>query len=220
MSSRGREGGNHDGARPRRQLGVPRAVGLPAARRGDRRHGGGGALHAHPLRQALAHRQPRRAARAGHGVVPRRGRHLLGRPRRDRLLLRPRRRAAAATSACPTPRGSLRATGAPRRARRPSTGTTCWPGTSSSRGRRVPASTSCAHHLCHAASAFLPSGFDEAAVLVVDGIGELGSTWLGLGRGSELVELETVALPATPSASSGSACRSSSASTSTAARAR
>lgn len=51
------------------------------------------------------------------------------------------------------------------------------------------------HHLCHAASAFLPAPFEEAAVLVVDGIGELGSTWLGLGKDSTLTELETVAYP-------------------------
>jgi carbamoyltransferase len=51
------------------------------------------------------------------------------------------------------------------------------------------------HHLCHAASAFLVSPFERAGILVVDGIGELGSTWLGLGAGSSLVELETVLFP-------------------------
>jgi len=51
------------------------------------------------------------------------------------------------------------------------------------------------HHLCHVASAFLVSPFEEAAVLVVDGIAERDSTWLGLGRGGELAELETVPFP-------------------------
>ncbi len=51
------------------------------------------------------------------------------------------------------------------------------------------------HHLCHAASAFFPSPFEEAAVLVLDGIGEFNSTWLGLGQGNRLTELETVGYP-------------------------
>jgi len=51
------------------------------------------------------------------------------------------------------------------------------------------------HHLCHAASAFFPSPFEEAAVLVVDGIGEFNSTWLGLGQGNRLTELESVGYP-------------------------
>ncbi|HOC58220.1 MAG TPA: carbamoyltransferase C-terminal domain-containing protein [Verrucomicrobiota bacterium] len=51
------------------------------------------------------------------------------------------------------------------------------------------------HHLCHAASAFLVSPFEQAAVLVVDGIGEFNSTWLGLGQGNKLTELEVVGYP-------------------------
>lgn len=51
------------------------------------------------------------------------------------------------------------------------------------------------HHLCHAASAHLASPFEESAVLVVDGIGESGSTWLGWGRGGELHHLESVPFP-------------------------
>ena len=38
------------------------------------------------------------------------------------------------------------------------------------------------HHLCHAASAFLVSSFHEAAVLVVDGIGEFATAWLWCQR--------------------------------------
>jgi len=42
------------------------------------------------------------------------------------------------------------------------------------------------HHLSHAASAFYPSPFDEAAVLTVDGVGEWSTTTIGTGRGDRL----------------------------------
>ena len=42
------------------------------------------------------------------------------------------------------------------------------------------------HHLSHAAGAFYPSPFDEAAVLTVDGVGEWTTTALGVGRGTAL----------------------------------
>ena len=42
------------------------------------------------------------------------------------------------------------------------------------------------HHLSHAASAFFPSPFDEAAVLTMDGVGEWATTSLAAGRGNEL----------------------------------
>lgn len=38
------------------------------------------------------------------------------------------------------------------------------------------------HHLSHAASAFFPSPFDEAAILTLDGVGEWATTTLALGR--------------------------------------
>ena len=40
-----------------------------------------------------------------------------------------------------------------------------------------------AHHQAHAASAFYPSPFDEAAVLTIDGVGEWATTTIGHGRG-------------------------------------
>ncbi|MFI5363967.1 MAG: carbamoyltransferase [Elusimicrobiota bacterium] len=40
----------------------------------------------------------------------------------------------------------------------------------------------CEHHLSHAASAFFPSPFDEAAVLTLDGVGEWATASLGRGR--------------------------------------
>ena len=42
------------------------------------------------------------------------------------------------------------------------------------------------HHLSHAASAFFPSPFEEAAVLTMDGVGEWTTTSLALGSGAEL----------------------------------
>jgi len=42
------------------------------------------------------------------------------------------------------------------------------------------------HHLSHAASAFYPSPFDEAAVLTMDGVGEWATTSLACGAGDRL----------------------------------
>ena len=41
------------------------------------------------------------------------------------------------------------------------------------------------HHEAHAASAFLPSPFPEAAILTVDGVGEWATTSWGLGQGAD-----------------------------------
>jgi carbamoyltransferase len=51
------------------------------------------------------------------------------------------------------------------------------------------------HHACHAASAFQVSPFDEAAVLVVDGIGEWASTSLYCGQGKRLTRLREFTFP-------------------------
>jgi carbamoyltransferase len=42
------------------------------------------------------------------------------------------------------------------------------------------------HHESHAASAFLPSPFDEAAILTMDGVGEWATASIGVGRGNDL----------------------------------
>lgn len=42
------------------------------------------------------------------------------------------------------------------------------------------------HHLSHAASAFLPSPFEEAAIMTCDGVGEWATMTLGEGRGSKI----------------------------------
>jgi carbamoyltransferase len=52
-----------------------------------------------------------------------------------------------------------------------------------------------AHHLAHAASTFFPSGFDEALILVSDGMGELESTTVAVGSGHEIKLLKQVRAP-------------------------
>src|SRR5690242_3053235 len=42
------------------------------------------------------------------------------------------------------------------------------------------------HHESHAASAFFPSPFEEAAILTMDGVGEWATASVGAGRGSEI----------------------------------
>ncbi len=51
------------------------------------------------------------------------------------------------------------------------------------------------HHLAHAASAFLASPFDEAAVLCLDGRGERATTSYWRGAGPSLELLRTVGMP-------------------------
>ena len=53
----------------------------------------------------------------------------------------------------------------------------------------------CEHHLSHAASAFLVSPFEEAAILTADGIGEWASTTLGVGRGTSIELLRELRFP-------------------------
>ena len=42
------------------------------------------------------------------------------------------------------------------------------------------------HHESHAASAFFPSPFDEAAILTLDGVGEWSTTCYGIGRENKI----------------------------------
>ena len=42
------------------------------------------------------------------------------------------------------------------------------------------------HHESHAASAFYPSPFEEAAILTLDGVGEWATTSVGVGRGNRI----------------------------------
>jgi len=51
------------------------------------------------------------------------------------------------------------------------------------------------HHESHAASAFYPSPFEEAAILTTDGVGEWTTTSFGFGRGAELHTLAEIKFP-------------------------
>lgn len=51
------------------------------------------------------------------------------------------------------------------------------------------------HHESHAASAFFPSPFEEAAVLTMDGVGEWATSSVGLGRGNRLDLLQEIDFP-------------------------
>lgn len=51
------------------------------------------------------------------------------------------------------------------------------------------------HHLCHAASSFLVSPFERAAILVVDGASEADTTLLAAGEGNQITVLERTPLP-------------------------
>ncbi len=51
------------------------------------------------------------------------------------------------------------------------------------------------HHLSHAASAFYPSPFEEAAILTLDGVGEWATSTIGRGRDNEIEILRELDFP-------------------------
>ncbi len=51
------------------------------------------------------------------------------------------------------------------------------------------------HHLSHAASAFFPSPYEEAAILTVDGVGEWATTSICHGKGNQITVLREVQFP-------------------------
>ncbi|MFL6202309.1 MAG: carbamoyltransferase [Thermoanaerobaculia bacterium] len=51
------------------------------------------------------------------------------------------------------------------------------------------------HHESHAASAFYPSPFEEAAVLTLDGVGEWATTTIGVGEGNRLRLIREIDFP-------------------------
>lgn len=53
----------------------------------------------------------------------------------------------------------------------------------------------CEHHVSHAASAFYPSPFNEAAILTMDGVGEWATTTIGYGKNKEIEILEQISYP-------------------------
>ena len=51
------------------------------------------------------------------------------------------------------------------------------------------------HHMSHAASCFLPSPFEEAAILTVDGVGEWATASYGVGKGTDVTMLKEIRFP-------------------------
>lgn len=51
------------------------------------------------------------------------------------------------------------------------------------------------HHFCHAASAFFPTDYEDAAILTIDGAGEWTTSMLAHGKGNEIKKLSTVDTP-------------------------
>jgi len=51
------------------------------------------------------------------------------------------------------------------------------------------------HHLAHAASAYFPSSFDRAAILIIDGLGEAAGSTLAKAVGTRIQSVETFDFP-------------------------
>lgn len=51
------------------------------------------------------------------------------------------------------------------------------------------------HHISHAASAFFPSPYDEAAIITIDGVGEWGTTTIGYGKGNKIALKQEIDYP-------------------------
>jgi carbamoyltransferase len=51
------------------------------------------------------------------------------------------------------------------------------------------------HHLSHAASAYYPSPFDDAAILTIDGVGEWATTTISHGKGNQITILKELHFP-------------------------
>jgi len=51
------------------------------------------------------------------------------------------------------------------------------------------------HHASHAASAFFPSPFDEAAIITFDGVGEWSTSTWGVGRGNKIDLMKEIRFP-------------------------
>ena len=51
------------------------------------------------------------------------------------------------------------------------------------------------HHMSHAASAFYPSPYEEAAILTIDGVGEHATLSIGMGRGNRIELIKEISYP-------------------------
>ena len=53
----------------------------------------------------------------------------------------------------------------------------------------------CEHHLSHAASAFFPSPYENAAILTMDGVGEWATTSAAMGNGNRVEIFQEIHFP-------------------------
>ena len=51
------------------------------------------------------------------------------------------------------------------------------------------------HHESHAASAFFPSPFDQAAIVTLDGVGEWSTATFGVGEGNRIRLIDHISFP-------------------------
>lgn len=51
------------------------------------------------------------------------------------------------------------------------------------------------HHFCHAASAYYLSGFERAAIITIDGVGEWATTTMGVGRSGKITIEKEIRFP-------------------------
>ena len=51
------------------------------------------------------------------------------------------------------------------------------------------------HHLSHAASAFYPSPFEEAAIVTIDGVGEWATASISKGSGTQITLIKELNFP-------------------------
>ena len=53
----------------------------------------------------------------------------------------------------------------------------------------------CDHHLSHAAAAFFPSPYEDAAILTIDGVGEWSTATFGVGKGNQIDLFNEIRFP-------------------------
>ena len=63
------------------------------------------------------------------------------------------------------------------------------------KAKNIPTLLFAEHHQSHAASAFFPSPFENAAIICADGVGEWATTSLWHGKGNELIPLCEINFP-------------------------
>ena len=91
-------------------------------------------------------------------------------------------RPGSAASAWPCPCGSR-------------TSCTCAGSSARALGAPTPPAVFADHHESHAASAFFPSPFDQAAILTLDGVGEWSTATFGVGEGNRIRLIDHIAFP-------------------------